>query len=281
MKKAIIAFIMLAALFTTAINAQVQIVGGESYALNALPASLLVSMNLGENRTFTLEENLAIGLWSARPANPQQQILITHQIQDATGGVAVAQGTATIQIIGTVAGDNNVDFVLSKPGAPLGTVPAAVVRCRVITAAAQPVVVPQQPIVVPQQPVVAPPLPSKPIHLENEYYYDMSQIPQLAEFRLRETGGEITFYLECRTREGFEWNAICDNDKLQVIIDNDYNGPARRFGHKNPRETHGARIQVTGFDPCDTRLILEYRRKHHNFRSTPPIKTMTCLVKVR
>ncbi|MCR4572214.1 MAG: hypothetical protein K5787_00450 [Lentisphaeria bacterium] len=287
MKKAVIAFIMLAALFATTIKAQTQIAGGESYALNGLPANLLVTMNVGENRIFTLEENLAVGLWSARPSNPQQQILITHQIQDATGGVAIAQGTATIQIIGAVASDSNVDFVLSKPGAPVGTVPAAVIRCRVVAVAQQPIVVQQQPVVVAQQPVVvpqpiiAPPQPSRPIHLENEYYYEMPQIPQFAEFRLRQTGGEITFYLECRTREGFEWNAICDNDKLQVIIDNDYHGPARRFGHKNPRETHGARIQVTGFDPCDTRLILEYRKTHHNGRADRPIKIMTCMVKVR
>ncbi len=297
MKKAIITFIMLAALFTTAINAQVQIAGGENYQLNALPANLIVSMTVGENRTFTLEENLAVGLWSARTANPLQQIVITHQIQDATGGVTVNPGVATIQIIGNIASDSNVDFVLTKPGAPVDVAPAAVLHCRVVAVAPaqvvvapqpvvvapqqQPVVVAPQPVIVPPQPVVVPPQPGKPVHLENEYYYEMPQIPQLAEFRLRQTGGEITFYLECRSREGFEWNAICDNDKLQVIIDNDYHGPARRFGHKNPRETHGARIQVTGFDPCDTRLILEYRKTHHNGHADRPIKVMNCMVKVR
>ena len=289
MKKAITAFIMLAALFVTAVHAQVQIAGGESYQLNALPTNLIVSMTVGENRTFRLEENLAIGLWSARPSNPRQQILITHQIQDSTGGVAITQGTATIQIIGAVASDGNVDFVLSKPGAPIGTVPAAVVRCRVVIIAQQPILVPQQPVLAPQPPVVVPPIggapvppaPGKPLQLENEYYYEMPQIPQNAEFRLRQTGGEITFYLECRNREGFEWNAICDNDKLQVIIDNDYRGPARHLGHKHQRDTQGARIQVTGFDPCDTRLILEYRKKHHNGHTDRPIKVMNCFVHVR
>ncbi len=295
MKKAIIAFIMLAALFTTAVNAQVQIAGGETYKLDALPANLLVSITVGENRSFTLEENLAVGLWSARTANPLQQIVITHQIQDATGGVAVNPGTATIQIIGNVAGDNNVDLVLSKPGAPADIAPAAVLHCRVIAVAPAPVVVAPQPVVVPPQPapVIVPPqpgpvivVPSAPasgrvISIENEYYYEMPQIPQKAEFKLRKIGGEINFYLESKERDGWEWHAIYDHDKIQVIIDNDYHGPARRFGHKNPRDTNGTHIQVNGFDPCDTRLILEYRKRHHDGRTDRPIKVMECFVKVR
>jgi hypothetical protein len=299
MKKAIVAFVMLAALFTTAINAQVQIAGGESYQLNALPANLIVSMTVGENRTFTLEENLAVGLWSARTANPLQQIVITHQVQDATGGVTVNPGTATIQIIGNVASDSNVDFVLSKPGAPVEVAPAAVLHCRVIAVTPAPVVVApqQQPIVVaPQQqpivvapqpqPVVVPPplphpVPARVVTIENEYYYELPQIPQRAEFKLRKIGGEINFYLENKERDGWEWHAIYDNDKLQVIIDNDYHGPARRFGHKNPRDTHGTHIQVNGFDPCDTRLILEYRKRHHDGRTDRPIKVMECMVRVR
>ncbi len=299
MKKAIVAFVMLAALFTTAINAQVQIAGGESYQLNALPANLIVSMTVGENRTFTLEENLAVGLWSARTANPLQQIVITHQVQDATGGVTVNPGTATIQIIGNVASDSNVDFVLSKPGAPVEVAPAAVLHCRVIAVTPAPVVVApqQQPIVVaPQQqpivvapqpqPVVVPPplphpVPARVVTIENEYYYELPQIPQKAEFKLRKTGGEINFYLENKERDGWEWHAIYDNDKLQVIIDNEYRGPARRFGHKNPRDTHGTHIQVNGFDPCDTRLILEYRKRHHDGRTDRPVKVMECMVRVR
>ncbi len=302
MKKAIVAFVMLAALFTTAINAQVQIAGGESYQLNALPANLIVSMTVGENRTFTLEENLAVGLWSARTSNPLQQIVITHQIQDATGGVAVNPGVATIRIIGNVATDSNVDLVLSKPGAPVEVAPAAVLHCRVIAVAPapvvvapqpvvvapqpQPVVVQQQPIIVPPQPgpvIVTPPAPApgRVITIENEYYYEMPQIPQKAEFKLRKIGGEINFYLESKERDGWEWHAIYDHDKIQVIIDNDYTGPARRFGHKNPRETRGTHIQVNGFDPCDTRLILEYRKRHHDGRTDRPIKTMECMVRVR
>ncbi|MBR4902842.1 MAG: hypothetical protein IKZ46_18025 [Victivallales bacterium] len=294
MKKAIIAFIMLAALFTTAINAQVQIAGGENYKLDALPANFVVSMTVGENRSFTLEENLAVGLWSARTANPLQQIVITHQLEDATGGVAVNPGVATIRIIGNVAGDNNVDLVLSKPGAPVDVAPAAVLHCRVIAVAPAPVVVaPQQPVVVPPQPVIVPPQPGpivvaptapasgRVISIENEYYYEMPQIPQKAEFKLRKIGGEINFYLESKERDGWEWHAIYDHDKIQVIVDNDYNGPARRFGHKNPRETRGTHIQVNGFDPCDTRLILEYRKRHHDGRTDRPIKVMECFVKVR
>ena len=295
MKKAIVAFVMLAALFTTAINAQVQIAGGENYQLNALPANLIVSMNVGDNRSFTLEENLAVGLWSARTSNPLQQIVITHQLEDATGGVAVNPGVATIRIIGNVATDSNVDLVLSKPGAPADVEPAAVLHCRVIAVAPapvvvapqpQPVVVQQQPIIVPPQPgpiVVAPPAPApgRIISIENEYYYEMPQIPQKAEFKLRKIGGEINFYLESKERDGWEWHAIYDNDKIQVMIDNDYTGPARRFGHKNPRETRGTHIQVNGFDPCDTRLILEYRKRHHDGRVDRPIKTMECIVRVR
>ena len=297
MKKAITAIIMLAALFTTAVHAQVQIAGGESYQLNALPANLVVSMTVGENRSFTLEENLAVGLWSARTANPLQQIVITHQIEDATGGVAVNPGVATIRFIGNVATDSNVDLVLSKPGAPVDVAPAAVLHCRVIAVAPAPIVVtPQQPVVVaPQQPVVvapqpAPvvvppplphPVPSRVVTIENEYYYELPQIPQRAEFKLRRTGGEINFYLENKERDGWEWHAIYDNDKIQVIIDNDYRGPARRFGHKNPRDTHGTHIQVNAFDPCETRLILEYRKRHHDGRTDRPIKTMTCIVRVR
>ena len=294
MKKAIIAFIMLAALFITTVNAQVQIAGGESYQLNALPANFVVSMTVGENRSFSLEENLAVGLWSARTANPLQQIVITHQLEDAMGGVVVNPGLATIRVIGNVAGDSNIDLVLSKPGAPVDVEPAAVLHCRVITVAPAPVVVapqpqpvvvaPQpQPVVVPPQPgpVVVPPQPPRVITLENEFYYELPQIPQRAEFKLRKIGGEITFYLENRSREGFEWHAIHDDDKIQVILDNDYNGPARRFGHKNPRETHGTRVQVTGFDPCETRLILEYRKRHHDGRTDRPIKIMECMVRVR
>ena len=299
MKKTITAFIMLAAIFTAAVNAQVQIAGGESYQLNALPANLIVSMNVGDNRSFTLEENLAVGLWSARTSNPLQQIVITHQIEDATGGVAVNPGFATIRIIGNVATDSNVDLVLSKPGAPVDVAPAAVLHCRVIAVAPAPIVVApqQQPIVVaPQQqpiivapqpqPVVVPPplphpVPPRVVTIENEYYYELPQIPQKAEFKLRRTGGEINFYLENKERDGWEWHAIYDNDKLQVILDNDYRGPARRFGHKNPRDTHGTHIQVNGFDPCDTRLILEYRKRHHDGRTDRPVKVMECMVRVR
>ena len=290
MKKTIIAFIMLAAIFTAAVNAQVQIAGGESYQLNALPGNLIVSMNVGDNRSFTLEENLAVGLWSARTSNPLQQIVITHQIEDATGGVAVNPGVATIRIIGNVATDSNVDLVLSKPGAPVDVAPAAVLHCRVIAVAPAPIVVapPQQPIVVApqQQPIVVPPplphpVPARVVTIENEYYYELPQIPQKAEFKLRKTGGEINFYLENKERDGWEWHAIYDNDKLQVIIDNEYRGPARRFGHKNPRDTHGTHIQVNGFDPCDTRLILEYRKRHHDGRTDRPVKVMECMVRVR
>ena len=302
MKKAITAFIMLAALFTTAVHAQVQIAGGESYQLNALPANLVVSLTVGENRSFSLEENLAVGLWSARTANPLQQIVITHQLEDATGCVAVNPGVATIRIIGNVAGDYNVDLVLSKPGAPVDVAPAAVLHCRVIAVAPAPIVVtpqqpvvvtPQQPVVVaPQQPIVVAPQPGpvvvgpkldpRPIiTIENEYYYEMTQIPQSAKFELRRTGGEINFYLESKARDGFEWHAIYDHDKLQVILDNDYEGPARRIGHKNPRLTRGTHIQVNAFDPCETRLILEYRKRHHDGRTDRPIKTMTCVVRVR
>ena len=256
MKKTITTFIMLAAIFTAAVNAQVQIAGGESYQLNALPANLIVSMNVGDNRSFTLEENLAVGLWSARTSNPLQQIVITHQLEDATGGVAVNPGVATIRIIGNVATDSNVDLVLSKPGAP------------------QP-----QPVVVP--PPLPHPVPARVVTIENEYYYELPQIPQKAEFKLRKTGGEINFYLENKERDGWEWHAIYDNDKLQVIIDNEYRGPARRFGHKNPRDTHGTHIQVNGFDPCDTRLILEYRKRHHDGRTDRPVKVMECMVRVR
>ena len=303
MKKAIIAFIMLTALFVTAVHAQVQIAGGESYQLNALPANFVISMTVGENRSFSLEENLAVGLWSARTANPLQQIVITHQIEDATGGVAVNPGVATIRFIGNVAGDNNVDLVLSKPGAPVDVAPAAVLHCRVIAVAPAPIVVtpqqpvivpPQQPVVVaPQQPIVVAPQPApvvvvgpkldpRPIiTIENEYYYEMPQIPQSAKFELRRTGGEINFYLENNSRDGFEWHAIYDNDKLQVILDNDYDGPARRLGHKNPRATRGTHVQVNAFDPCETRLILEYRKKHHDGRVDRPIKILTCIVRVR
>ena len=287
MKKAIIAFIMLAALFTVTVNAQVQIAGGESYQLNALPANLLVSMTVGENRTFSLEENLAVGLWSARTSNPLQQIVITHQVEDATGGVAVNPGLATIRVIGNFAGDSNVDFVLSKPGAPVEVAPAAVLHCRVIAVAPAPVVVAPQPapVVVPPQPgpvVLGPKLDPRPIiTIEDEYYYELPQIPQTAEFKLRRTGGEINFYLENRAKEGFEWHAIYDNDKLQVILDNDYEGPARRIGHKHARATRGTHIQVNAFDPCETRLILEYRKRHHDGRTDRPIKIMTCLVRVR
>ena len=154
----------------------------------------------------------------------------------------------------------------------------------------QPIVVApqQQPIVVApqQQPIVVPPplphpVPPRVVTIENEYYYELPQIPQKAEFKLRKTGGEINFYLENKERDGWEWHAIYDNDKLQVIIDNDYRGPARRFGHKNPRDTHGTHIQVNGFDPCETRLILEYRKRHHDGRTDRPIKVMECMVRVR
>ena len=288
MKKAIITFVMLAALFTTAIKAQVQIAGGENYKLDALPANLIVSMTVGENRSFTLEENLAVGLWSARTANPLQQIVITHQIQDATGGVAVNPGVATIQIIGNVAGDNNVDLVLSKPGAPADIAPAAVLHCRVIAVAPAPVVVAPQPapVVVAPQPapvVVAPPAPAPPriVTLENQYYYELPQIPKMAEFKLHRIGGEINFYLESKAMEGWEWHAVYDHERIQVMVDNNYHGPARRIGHKNPRDTIGTHVRVNAFTPCETRLILEYRKRHHDGRTDRPVKIMECMVRVR
>lgn len=290
MKKAITTFIMLAALFTVAVNAQVQIAGGESYQLNALPGNLIVSMTVGENRSFTLEENLAVGLWSARTSNPLQQIVITHQVEDATGGVAINPGVATIRIIGNVATDSNVDFVLSKPGAPADVAPAAVLHCRVIAVAPAPVVVApqQQPIVVAPQPapvVIPPPLPHpvppRIVTIENELYYELPQVPQKAEFKLHRIGGEMNFYLESKAREGWEWHAVYDHERIQVLVDNNYRGPARRIGHKNPRDTIGTHIRVNAFTPCETRLILEYRKRHHDGRTDRPVKVMECMVRVR
>lgn len=323
MKKLIVMMLMcsVVSLFSQVIALQ----GGESFALAALPVQLQVAMNQGENKTLTLEENLLSGyLWTARLSNPALQVIMTHQLQETTGGAPTMVGAMTAQIIGNVPGETIVDFVLCRAG-DKESAPQATIRCQVLVAGAvvaapqpilvtptapQPVVVapaPQpvvvapapapQPVVVapapaPQPVVVAPeaqpavvvaplpPPPPRPMELEHEYFYSLDQLPNDCFVRVRRDGGEIEFFLESKARDGYEWHALYDDDKLYVQVDNDYNDKVYLHGHKNKRSMRCTEIEITGRDRYQGRVILEYRRVRRG-KAERPIKVVNVMVNVR
>ncbi len=317
MKKLIVMMLMcsVVSLFSQIIALQ----GGESFALAALPVQLQVAMNQGENKTLTLEENLLSGyLWTARLSNPALQVIMTHQLQETTGGAPTMVGAMTAQIIGNVPGETIVDFVLCRAG-DKESAPQATIRCQVLVAGTaivapqpilvtptvpQPVVVapapapqpvPQQPIVVapeaqpvvvtpPAQPAVVvaplPPPPPRPMELEHEYFYSLEGLPNDCFVRVRRDGGEIKFYLESKARDGYEWHALYDDDKLYVQIDNEYDEKVYLHGHKNKRSMRCTEIEITGRDRYQGRVILEYRRVRRG-KAERPIKVVNVMVNVR
>lgn len=303
MKKLIVMMLMcsVVSLFSQIIALQ----GGESFALAALPVQLQVAMNQGENKTLTLEENLLSGyLWTVRLSNPALQVILTHQLQETTGGAPTMVGAMTAQIIGNVPGETIVDFVLCRAG-DKESAPQATIRCQVLVAGAvvaapqpilvtptvpQPVVVapapaPQPVVVAPEaQPAVVvaplPPPPPRPMELEHEYFYSLEQLPNDCFVKLRRDGGEIEFFLESKARDGYEWHALYDDDKLYVQIDNDYNDKVYLHGHKNKRSMRCTEIEITGRDRYQGRVILEYRRVRRG-KAERPIKVVNVMVNVR
>lgn len=245
--------------------------GGEQFRLDALPSSILVTMPVGEKRAITLDETLTnYCLWTARHTVQGSQTMIYHNVQEAMGGLTAPMGKATVEFIGTYPIDCQLELLLTKPG-DVTTPPVAVIRCHLVVFAVQ------KPV--PPAPAPLPPPPMRRTSIENKQYFLMDEIPPMGEIRVRRDGGEMEFYLENRNERDYEWVAI-SSDKIEVSIDNDEEIEAFIPGHKHKRRIRVSEIEIKGFEPCETRVILEYRR----IRPRPgerPIKTITCYVKVR
>ena len=257
--------------------------GGEQFALRALPQQLQLTLKPGESRSFILEEQLASGLlWTARPQNPAQQTAIAHQLHEVTGANLVpTPRAATATVTGNLLGTSVVDFLLLPPGQQnAAAAPAATIRCYVHVA--QPVVLPQPiqpPVVVqPMQPA-PPPRPPAPIEVQHERYYRLDELPRVIEAKVRRDGGEIEFYLECDSREGFEWRAL-DDDRVTVFLDNDTEQSVHLHGHKNRRRIRCTTVRIVGFNRDNVRVVLEYYRNRRG-RAERPVKTVDCMIRVR
>ncbi|MBO4344524.1 MAG: hypothetical protein J5833_02135 [Victivallales bacterium] len=248
--------------------------GGEQFRLDAIPQSIFVNMPVGEKRTITLDETLSnYCLWTARHLAAGSQTMITHNVYEAMGGLTAPMGKATVEFIGSTPIDCQIELLLAKPS-DTQTPPLAVIRCHLIVFAVQKPVPP--PAVIPLPP---PPVPMRKTSIDNNQYFLIDEVPPTGDIKVRHDGGEIKFYLENRDERDFEWVAL-SSDKISVSIDNDVNIQAHIPGHKHKRDVHVSAIEITGFEPCDTRVILEYRR----IRPRPgerPRKTMTISVKVR
>ena len=271
MKRLLILSCLMAATFCFA--QEVLIRGGEQFRLDALPQAILVTMPVGEKRAITLDETLTnYCLWTARHTVQGSQTIIYHNVQEAMGGLTAPMGKATVEFIGTYPIDCQIELHLSKPG-DIATPPLAVIRCHLVVYANQKVITP------PVNPLPPPPFPMHRNNIENKQYFQMDEIPPIGEIKVRRDGGELKFYLENKYEKDYEWIAI-SRDKVEVSIDNDETIQAHIPGHKHKPPVHVSTIEITGFEPCETRVILEYRR----IRPRPgerPIKTMTCIVKAR
>lgn len=265
----------------------IAIQGGEHFPLTALPQQIQLNLKPGESRSFVLEEQLQSGLfWTARPQNPAQQTVISHQLQEMTGGAVAASGTATATVTGNLFGTTVVDFALLPPGAQQATAtPSAVVRCYVNVQQQPVVVAPAPPVVI--QPVVPvhpvpppkPTLPLRPVELQHEQFYTLEALPRQLLATVRRDGGEIEFYLECDVREGFEWRVLSD-DRVSVMLDNDVEREVRLHGHRHRRRIRCTAVRIVGFNRGEVRLVLEYYRQRRG-RAERPVKTVDCMVKVR
>ncbi len=248
--------------------------GGEQFRLDAIPRAILVTMPVGERRTISLDETLSnYCLWTARHLAAGSQTMITHNVYEAMGGLTAPMGKATVEFIGSTPIDCQIELLLAKPG-DTETPPLAVIRCHLIVFAVQK---PQPPVF--PLPLPPPPMPVSRVSVDNNQYFLIDNVPPVGEIKVRRDGGEIKFYLENRDERDFEWVAL-SSDKITVSIDNDVTIQAHIPGHKHKHPVHVSAIEITGFEPCETRVILEYRR----IRPRPgerPRKTMTCNVRVR
>lgn len=277
-----------AACFATAGLAQTVIQGGERFAFDALPGQIVIAMPQGEKRVFALEETLANGcLWSARPQNAAQQLVVTHTLQEATGGLAVPMGAAAIEITGNVPGVSVIDFVLVRPGDATAQ-PVATVRAQLTVGAPAPVIVQPAPVVVAPQPAPVvvparplPPPPPRPVPLKREFCYEFKEIPAVAEIMVPKNGNGMQFFLDCPKPQDYEWIAVWrDNADLRIDVINEVTEAAYLTGHKHKRTIRGTSVEFIGYHPCDLRVRLEYRRKDGH-RMGPPAKAIDCFVRVR
>lgn len=269
MKKLLLLSCLLAA--TLCFAQETLIRGGEQFRLDALPSAILVTMPVGEKRAITLDETLSNHcLWTARHTVQGSQTMIYHNVQEAMGGMTAPMGKATVEFIGTYPIDCQLELLLAKPG-DLTTPPVAVIRCHLVVFAVQK---PAPPVV-----PLPPPPPMRRTSIDDKQYFLMDEIPAMGEIKVRRDGGEKKFYLENRNDREYEWVAI-SGDKIEVSIDNDETINVHIPGHKHKRDIRVSEIEIKGFEPCETRVILEYRR----IRPRPgerPVKTITCFVKVR
>ncbi len=252
---------------------EVLIKGGEQFRLDALPSAIFVTIPVGEKRAISIDETLVNHrLWTARHTVQGSQTMIYHNVQEAMGGLIAPMGKATVEFIGSTPIDCQIELLLAKPG-DFTTPPQAVIRCHLVVFAVQKPLPPAPSLLPP------PPMPMRKTTIENKQYFLMDEIPPMAEIKVRRDGGEIEFYLENRNDKDYEWTAI-SSDKIDVSIDNEEYIDAHVPGHKHKRKIRVSEIEIKGFEPCETRVIFEYRR----IRSRPgerPIKTITCMVKVR
>ena len=270
MKKLLILSCLLATTFCFAQETLIR--GGEQFRLDALPSAILVTMPVGEKRAITLDETLSnYCLWTARHTVQGSQTMIYHNVQEAMGGLTAPMGKATVEFIGTYPVDCQIELLLTKPG-DVTNPPLAVIRCHLVVFAVQKPAPPNFPLPLP-------PPPMRKTSIENKQYFLMDEIPPMAEIKLRRDGGDIEFYLENKHERDYEWVAL-SSDKISVTIDNEAEIDAHIPGHKHKRKIHVGEIGITGFDPCETRVIFEYRRKHPR-PGERPLKTITCNIKVR
>ena len=251
--------------------------GGEQFRLDALPTNILVSMPRGEKRSITIDETLSnYCLWTARHTVQGSQTIIYHNVQEAMGGLTAPMGAATVEFVGNQPIDCHLDLVLARPG-DTQNAPLAVIRCHLVVYEVQAPIAPAPVVVTP--PIPLPPAPPRKILIKDRQYFLMNEVPALSELMVRRDGGELVFYLENREYDKYEWVAM-SNDRIEVSIDNDETIQAHIPGHKHKRDIKVSEIEIKGFEPCDTRVIFEYRR----VRSRPgerPLKTMHLNVKVR
>ncbi len=267
MKRLLIISCLLSA--TLCLAQETLIRGGEQFRLDALPQAILVTMPVGEKRAITLDETLTnYCLWTARHTVQGSQTIIYHNIQEAMGGLTAPMGKATVEFIGTYPIDCQIELHLAKPG-DFTTAPLAVIRCHLVVFAVTP----------PVNPLPPPPIPMRRNVIDHKQYFPMDAIPPTGEIKVKRDGGEFKFYLENKYEKEYEWVAI-SRDKVEVTIDNDETIQAHIPGHKHKHPVHVSTIEITGFEPCDTHVMLVYRRIHPR-PGERPIKTMTCTVKVR
>ena len=230
-------------------------------------------------QNLTLEESLLSGyLWTARLSNPAQ---VTDPPTAGNDGGAPTMVGATAQIIGNVLAKQSLIsccaaqatrirppsydslqvlvavLLLSLPAdtchaycSPARRSRSPARCCRTRSPACGCHSPPQPVVVLPAQPAVLAPATttSRPWNWSTSISIRWA----IAErcLSLRRDGGEIEFLPESKARDGYEWHAAHDDDKLYVPIDNDYNDKVYLHGHKNKRSMRCTEIEITGRDRC-------------------------------